>query len=104
MKAIRGTIIKIWGQNISLRIRIRYPNPKKIICGSESESEKNEFGTTTLGQSDFEYSNILQQTLCIVRAMNWTLFIQYVYKYYHYLGTGTFGVSAERKVYERQKS
>jgi hypothetical protein len=41
-KQLETTFRKIWGQKISLRIRIR----KKIICGSEYE--KNEFRSTTL--------------------------------------------------------
>jgi hypothetical protein len=45
-KQLEAPFGKIWGQNISLKNP--NPNPKKIICGSESESEKNEFGSTTL--------------------------------------------------------
>jgi hypothetical protein len=35
-KQLEATLRKIWGQNISLKNL----NPKKIICGSESDSEK----------------------------------------------------------------
>jgi hypothetical protein len=36
-KQLEALFRKIWGQNISLRIRIRFRIRKKIICGSESE-------------------------------------------------------------------
>jgi hypothetical protein len=39
-KQLEATFRKIWGQNISLKNPNPYPNPKKIICGSEFESEK----------------------------------------------------------------
>jgi hypothetical protein len=49
-KQLEAPFRKIWGQNISLRIliRIRIRTKRFIRSESESKSEKNEFGSTTL--------------------------------------------------------
>jgi hypothetical protein len=64
-KQLQAPFRKIWGQNISLRIRIRIR--KKINCGSEFE--KNELGSTVLPSNDKATIEIMSESLSFFRQI-----------------------------------